>query len=241
MARWWWLAPWCVGCVPEAEVDQLRVAVRVLDADTPEVSWERLSLGVRAARLRPCPTRNDHLDWPALPGRVATIPRTGTPQPWTVGFQGPYDTLAASRWRLPRGPWCALDLVMDEGLRGEGELADGRALSLSLTLPSLGLATPTTLGARVALVKGDIGATALLPVVVELGGPAWLAALPAGGSDVTVDDTSPAHDELVAALLAGAALYEDRDDAGQLSDVERARGALTSLVPLVTSEDTDAP
>lgn len=241
MLRWWWLALGPVACLPDAEVDQVRVAVRMREVDAPEVAWTSLRVDVRAARLRPCPTRADRLDWPALPGRVATIPRTGVPRPWTVGFDSPYDTLGVVRWRIPRGPWCALDLVMDEGLRGEGTLADGRALSLQLTLPPLGLDGSVTFGARVALVEGDIGASALLPLVVELGTTDWLAALPGGDGDIVVDETSAEHDALVAAVLAGAAVFEDRDDDGLLSDAERDRGALARLVPLVAGEDTDAP
>ena len=69
----------------------------------------------------------------------------------------------------------------------------------------------------------------------------WLAALPGGDGDIVVDETSAEHDALVAAVLAGAAVFEDRDDDGLLSDAERDRGALARLVPLVAGEDTDAP
>lgn len=238
-----------MGCSPDAGKDPVRVAMRVRDSRGLEsLTWDTLELGVRAVRFRPCAPRDDQLDWPGLPPEVGVVPRVGSPpgtvanprkgvpQPWIVGLDNPYDTLALARVRAPLGPWCQLDLVMQGGLVGHGALEDGTTVDLDLTLPDLGLPAEVEFGADTGETTGKGNRTpVVVPVLLDFGAPEWLATLqPAllAGQDVAIDATSPEHDALVDALLSDAALYSDLDANGQLSDDERVDGRLSDLTPI---------
>jgi len=147
--------------------------------------------------------------------RIAVATLTATPcggQAQTLVEAGPVDLLAAQTWSVG-GALCAIDLQPAAPLELSGGSGDAR-VQLALTLPR---------------VQRGLSAAPTGALVFELGAPGWTSAAALGlsaGAVVQIDAADPRHDGLVDALIRLSAVYEDRDEDGEVDDDEREAGGV---------------
>lgn len=238
-----------VACGPPEGPRQLRLALRLHPATLggEVVRWEDARLAARAVRVQPCPVDEGQLDGPGHDEEAATDPGLALPRPWTTGLGRGVSLLDAKRQRIPVGPWCGLDLVVDGPLIAVGRRVDDDAdVELRVELPDLTLdaagafgaveitSTPTEAGGV------DVRAEAV-PLVLELGGEGWLEAAGDPGGDLLVEPDEVGHDALRDALVAGSTLRLDPDRDGVLSDAERTLDAVGTLGAAPTAPWSPAP
>jgi hypothetical protein len=139
------------------------------------------------------------------------------------------DILSDETITLPSGQWCELRLEFSGPLEITGTAGTG-TFTLQLDVGKLNLSTTTPFS------------TDTLVTILELGEPDWLDPVKldlADGQDVSVAPGGPVHNQLVAALKAGTALYEDLNADGDLDEDERAAGTLAGDEDEDEDEDED--
>ncbi|MCB9682983.1 MAG: hypothetical protein H6733_16070 [Alphaproteobacteria bacterium] len=227
-----------LGCRP-ASPDTVSFAVRLRPVTLGEevVSFSDATFDLRVFRLRPCPVPDERLDWPGVPEDVETFPGVATPYPQSVGFTDPVDLVARARPRIPVGPWCQLDVVVDGPLTVTATLpSTGGAVTFTTTLPDVGTPFDVTFAQLESLDGSNGTATVTVtPLVVELGTALWLSSVSdrlLAGEVFTLAEDDADVGPLQAALVVGAAMYRDPDRSGTLSDTERDEDRVTGLLAL---------
>lgn len=224
-----------VGCKRDQTPTIVEIGLRL---GPPDVGGESMELSeaawpLRIVRAQPCADDDSDLH-PVSEGFTAET-RTRTLRPGLRGVDRPPNRRALE---LPRGPWCAIELVPDGPLRVVGVLpSSGATLDAVVALPDLGVRGTEGLG---GLVQNADGKWEVQDLLVALGYLSWLegrGAELAAGNDVTVRPGDADHAAIVSALLragsdggaTGAGMYQAaRPDVG-LSAAERTEGPLAPL------------
>lgn len=113
---------------------------------------------------------------------------------------------------VPAGTWCSVELRFTGPIELQAEAADTSSATLRLDVR------------RVRLTRTQGLVSDASPWVLELASPGWTSAADlgaTGGAAVVIDAGDPRHDLLVEAIETGSALFEDRDDDGEVDDDER--------------------
>lgn len=221
-----------VGGCKSPEPTTFELSVRLAPTTAEDVVIGQAELELAAVRLRPCPEREV---LPFTRGfRTSERPRRLALSEGDAVGTGFLPTDQRARgFGLPVGPWCAVDVVPEAGLRLLAGAGTG-TIDLTLTMPPMLLA-PDRWGG----VDGDEGRDlTVADGILELGVDGWLdpaASKARGGLDVVVVEGDALHEALLDALLlppGGARLYRTADADGELTEEERAAGPVAEAVIL---------